>query len=373
MGNTRFAQGRILRHLILAGGGHAHLFVLERLAREQLADLRVTLVNPDPWQYYSGMIPGWLAGYYRLDECRIDLRRLAARAGISFFQKRLGAVDPVSRSVTLDDGSILEYDLLSLDIGSETQLGELGDCAANLLSVKPLPEFQSRWQTLKREATKKPNLSIVVIGAGAAGVELACAIRQALPGGSVTLVAGEDGLLVDHNAGVRRRAAFAMQRLNISVRDLTAVSVTDTVSLADGQTIPADLVIAATGARAPGWLRATGLALDKEGYVLVDSFQRSLSHPEVFAAGDVCARSDLQLQRSGVHSVRAGPVLAHNLSGALNGSELRSFYPRGRTLYLLSTGDKRAIASWGRWSAEGRWVWHWKNAIDRRFVRRFCP
>jgi len=39
---------------------------------------------------------------------------------------------------------------------------------------------------------------------------------------------------------------------------------------------------------------------------------------------------------------------------------------------LLSCGARRAIASWGNWSAQGRWVWAWKDWSDRRFVARYA-
>ncbi len=53
------------------------------------------------------------------------------------------------------------------------------------------------------------------------------------------------------------------------------------------------------------------------------------------------------------------------------GAALRSYRPKARSLYLLACGPKYAIASWGRCSAEGPWVWSWKDWIDRRFIRRF--
>ena len=50
---------------------------------------------------------------------------------------------------------------------------------------------------------------------------------------------------------------------------------------------------------------------------------------------------------------------------------LQTYAPQRRTLYLLSCGERRAIASWGGWTAEGAWVWRWKDRIDRAFVARY--
>jgi NADH dehydrogenase FAD-containing subunit len=191
-------------------------------------------------------------------------------------------------------------------------------------------------------------------------------------GGQVELVASESGLLDGHAESVKRRVARFFARVNVDVHRQLAAATETGISLSDGTLLPADCVIAATGACAPRWLEQSGLQLDTNGYVAVDAFYRSKSHEDVFAAGDVSARQDVAVGRSGVHAVHAGPVLAANLLAALRGGPMRTYRPRRHSLYLLACGPLHAIASWGPWSAEGAWVWHWKDRIDRGFVRRFA-
>jgi selenide,water dikinase len=127
-----------------------------------------------------------------------------------------------------------------------------------------------------------------------------------------------------------------------------------------------------TGVRAPAWPRASGLAVDEHGFVRVDRQLRSVSHPAVFAAGDLAHLTGQERPKSGVYAVRAGPVLAANLRRAIRGQALRPFRAQRQALALIGTGDRRAIASRGWFCAEGRWVWWWKDWIDRRFMARFC-
>ena len=61
------------RHLVLVGGGHSHLFVLEAFARMPQPGTRLTVVAPAPLSVYSGMIPGVLAGQYALRAAQIDV------------------------------------------------------------------------------------------------------------------------------------------------------------------------------------------------------------------------------------------------------------------------------------------------------------
>jgi selenide,water dikinase len=130
-----------------------------------------------------------------------------------------------------------------------------------------------------------------------------------------------------------------------------------------------DTVVMATGAAAPPWLRATALATDERGFVLVDAGLRSVSHPEVFAAGDCATLRDAPQPKSGVYSVRQGATLEENLRNLVARAPLERYAPRAKALALISCGEKYAIAERGSWTAEGAWIWRWKNWIDRRWMR----
>ncbi|RFC39004.1 MAG: pyridine nucleotide-disulfide oxidoreductase family protein [Candidatus Nitrotoga sp. CP45] len=360
--------------LIMAGGGHAQLSVLKTLAQKSLG-IDAVLITPSPYQIYSGMLPGWIAGHYSLSECRIDLRPLAASAGARLIFAQVVGIDAQRCRISLSDGMHLDYDGLSLDVGSEADLSLLEVAGERLLPIKPLANFVQRWPAILNAASQQDHYRLVVVGGGAAGVELAFAAQYAFATqrckqASVALVASEGGILPGHASGVKHRVRALLGQRGIMLYQAQAVGTLEGVALSNGQSLLADCIIAATGARPLAWLRNSGLALDEEGYVLVDAQHRSISHPNVFAAGDVCMRSDIQLAHSGVHAVFAGPVLAHNLIAAINGRVLKSYWPRKKSLYLLATGPKHAIASWGAFSAQGHWVWRWKDWIDRHFMHK---
>ena len=362
------------RRLLLAGGGHVHVQALQALARRPGPDSDVVMVTPSRFPIYSGMLPGWMAGHYTLAQCRLDLAPLAAAAGVELVLDRIDAMDAGERSVSLASGRCLGFELLSLDVGSEIQLAALDGTGAALLPVRPLETFVAQWPRILAAARAGICRRLVVAGGGAAGVELAFAARHALRidglDVAVELVAAEEGVMPEHARGARRRVKRLLERRGIPVHRSPASGVPEGLRLASGERLKADWIIAATGARPPAWLASSGLALDSQGFVLVDEHQRSTSHGSVFAAGDVAAREDVPMTRSGVNAVRAGPVVGDNLMAVLEGKALQAFRPRQRTLFLLSTGPRHAIGVWGRWSLQGRWVWWLKNWIDRRYIRR---
>lgn len=363
-----------MKRLVLAGGGHAHLAVLSALARRPLKGVEVTLVTPDSKQAYSGMLPGWIAGHYTRPEIEIDLESLARRADVTLLQDSIGAMDANSRCVALSDRRQLDYDVLSLDVGSEIDTSWLETLGERLLPLRPLGDFLERWPGILARARDRAGFQVAVVGAGAAGIEVALAVRHAFDreriNGKVYLVAPRDKFLAGHGPGARRRAADWVRRAGVERHVGHAVGTREGLLLPDGGTIPVDRVIAATGAAPPCWLQLSGLRLDEQGYVAVDSYHRSVSHNDVFAAGDVCSREDRHFARSGVHAVRAGPVLAANLAAVVTGGTLREYRPRRRSLYLLACGPRNAIVSWGHLSAGGKWAWRWKDWIDRGFVGR---
>ncbi len=106
--------------------------------------------------------------------------------------------------------------------------------------------------------------------------------------------------------------------------------------------------------------------------MLVRPTLASTGDDAVFATGDCAELIGQRLDKAGVYAVRQGPVLAENLRRRIRGEPLMAYRPQARALAILSTGDGRAVASWGdRFAVEGRWVWWWKDWIDRRFVEGF--
>src|SRR5436309_326903 len=342
-----------VKRILLIGAGHAHAVVLRSLAENALYGARITLVAPYPRQIYSAMLPGVIAGHYAQREAIIDVARLAERAYVEFVRGAVEEFDAARRSVTLRDGKQIGFDLASLNVGSRVDSSVPGS-THHALAVKPFERFI--------DLLKIPD-RVAIAGAGAAGAELAMALRYA--GSAVTLYSEQSGF----PPALEKRVTSALRRAGVDFRPgmpVTAVENGPTV-IAGSARQSFDLLIWATGAAPWPWLRGSGLALDEKGFVRVKETLRSVSHPEIFAAGD-CAALD---PKSGVYSVRQGALLVENLRHLVRNEGLEAYQPNPRALLLLSCGARYAIAQRGEWTAQGSWVWHRKDWIDRRWVRSF--
>ena len=368
-------NSNLQKHLVLLGAGHAHVHVLSTLAAQPIPGVKITLIAPYPRQMYSGMVPGFVAGHYTLEDCVIPLEPLLKNTGIRWLARSASAIDAEACTVTLDDGTVLPYDWLSVNTGpvQNRQLMEqtLPGAREHGLFVRPIEAFGALWPQVVELAQKRA-LRVAVIGAGAAGIELAMAMAYRLPTSSVTIVTGDTPVAANYTPAVQQRVLDALKQRNITVLNDLAVGIqSGEVLLTSGARLACDVPVIATGGQAPAWLAGSGLALDEQGFIAVDATQRATQHPNVFAVGDVSTRVDLPLARSGVYAVRAGPALLTNLRAVVAGTEPSPHLPPSSTLNLLSCGDTFAIASWGQYSAQGRWVWRLKDWIDRSFMKRY--
>jgi len=365
-----------MKRLILAGGGHAHLHVLRTLAAQRWPDVEVVLISPYQRQIYSGMLPGWIAGHYQIEQCAAALKPLAEAAGVRFIQDRVIGVDASRRIVRCAEAGDIPYDLISIDTGAMVDVSSLAATGVALLPIRPLEAFVVGWERQLASFVGAGKARLAVVGAGAAGVELALAARYRLANllgasrAEVFLIEGR-GLLAGHGDRVIREVARQLD--SHGVRRLPGHVAGSPVGLIfpDGREMGIDCVIGTTGVRPAPWLSTSNLALADDGFIAVGDGQRSTSHPQVFAAGDVASRVDLPHAKSGVYAVRAGPVLSANLQRSLSGQAIRPHKPQRRTLYLLATGPKEAVASWSGLSMTGAWAWRWKDWIDRRFMKQY--
>jgi selenide,water dikinase len=381
----RHFEASDLKDLVLLGGGHSHVGVLKRFGARPAPGVRLTVISRDARTPYSGMLPGLIAGHYAFEDAHIDLEPLCRFAGARWYQDEAIALDLAERKVVCKGRAPIRYDLLSINVGSTPGTPEVAGAAESLVPVKPIRQFIARWEALcHRVVSRESPIRIGVVGAGAGGVEILLAVQfrlgklLAAQGRSADhlqyyLFTDTERILPAHN--VRTRRIFERILAQRHVRVLTGQAVVGigegTLRCADGGEYAVDQVLWATGASAAPWLAQSGLAVDERGFVEVADTLQSLSHPEVFAAGDIAALVEHPRPKSGVFAVREGKALVRNLRRALAGRPLAPFRPQRQFLSLISTGERYAVASRNGWALEGRLLWRWKDWIDRRFIRTF--
>lgn len=368
-------------HIVLVGGGHTHVQVLEAFGDRPEPGARLTLVTDRRETPYSGMLPGHIAGHYAREAMHIDLRRLAERCRVAFVPQAAAGIDRGRRELLLADGARLPYDTLSLNVGITPDLSGMAGADRFALAVKPISSLLDRLDAVFAAAgTTHGPRRILVVGGGPAGVEIALALRTRLdPAGQaagrpwIGLAAG-GGLVPTLNAGVQRKVRAALARRDVALLDpCRIVEITPEEAVDEtGRRIATDLVIVSTAARAPDWLASTGLACAADGSVLTRPTLATLDDEAIFAVGDCAAIAGDRREKAGVFAVRQGPPLIANLRRRVRGDPLQTYRAQHDILTILSTGDGGAIAGRGTWLAvEGRWVWLWKDWLDRRFMTRF--
>ena len=369
-----------MKRLVLIGGGHSHVEVLRRFGMQPPAGAELVLVSPHADTPYSGMLPGWIAGHYTRNECHIDLVPLAGFARCRWLQTSCNGINADARLVFCENGQTLAFDVVSVDIGSRSPALETPGAVEHALAVRPIDRFMAAWEEVCRMAAAgRAPRHVAMVGAGAAGAEVLLSMQHRLheivPALRTEFELIGDGpeLLPGHNAPARTMLTRVLEERGVTLRPNSRVERVDRgrLLLQDGAAIASELIAWATGASPSLWPRCVGLATDERGFILVNDALQSVSHPDVFAAGDIATVRNHPRPKSGVFAVRAGPPLEHNLRRVLQGLPPVPWRPQRHALALITTGDRHAIASRGDLALQGDWVWRWKNSIDRRFMRRY--
>ena len=366
--------------LVLIGGGHAHALVLESMIARPI-DADVTVVVDRPIAIYSGMVPGYVAGQYRVEQLQIDVPALAARAGARIVPESARSIDADGRRVVPTTGEPLPYDLASVNIGSTVAGLDLPGVRDHAIPTRPIADFVERIDALVGDIGQRRSSDTcraVVVGGGAGGVEVAFSLDARLkamagPPIEVTLLNRSERVIESYPAGLARRVERYAGTRGIQIRNRTRVDAVtaDSVQLDSGESIPADVVVWVTGAVSHPVFRSSDLPTDPRGFVRIRSTLQLEEHDDIFAAGDCGTFIDYpRTPKAGVHAVRQGPILIDNLRASLAGRPLQTYTPQPEFLTLLNLGDGRALGVKRGVTFEGRWVMWLKDYIDRAFMKR---
>ena len=344
-----------------------------RHIREKVpASVSITLVSDHPYLYYSGMVPEYLGGVYREDEVRLDLISLCERHGIDWIHGRAEALDVRRNEITLSDGRTVAGDVVAFDVGSMTP-GTKPDAVV----AKPLHRITAFASRVIDMLESDKNHTVAIVGGGAAGVEVALNLAQ-----RVRRLGADQRIrihLYEANSRVLHQFPQAMSKdaLRLLVDSGVRVDLGNRPEAVGQHGLRSatgeheyDALLWATGTKGPDFFKDAGLLTDSRGFVHTDKQLRVLGRGNLFASGDsALVKGYEQLARIGVHAVKQGPILLHNIAAAVNEKEsLHSFAPYPISPIIISTGMPSAWWLAGSVWFRNKFALGIKHQIDRKWI-----
>lgn len=357
--------------LVLVGAGHAHLAVIAGANRLRQAGLDPVLIAPATFDY-SGLAGAVLSGAMAAEDASINIAALARAHRVEHRVGLVTKLDRAARTLTLSDGSVVPYDLVSFNIGST--VGELAGTHPDVWPVKPLTNLFDLRQAIVPDPTAGRSPSFIVVGDGPTAFELAASLiglHERMKRQHDVILVGRDTDAGWAPAGAGRHLVHALEGRGLRrIRASVVGHAEGGVRLNDGRTLACNHLVVATGLRAPALMTTFGLPLDPLGRLQVTPTLQSVDDPAVFAAGDCAAIEGSPRPFAGVFGVRAAGVLLDNLCATSKGKPLRPYRPQARWLSILDLADGTALAMRGHLWFAGRLALRLKRHLDLGFVRR---
>ncbi|MDT8378794.1 MAG: FAD-dependent oxidoreductase [Desulfotignum sp.] len=368
------------KHLVLVGGGHAHMVTLDRLGQFVDKGFRATVIGPSEYHYYSGMGPGMLGGTYSPEQIRFNTRKWVESRGGEFVTDRVTRIFPGDRQVETGSGIRIDYDVVSFNAGSYIPLPGLEtagkDRPANLYPVKPIEQLMDASAALRTLFAEK-KVTVNVVGGGPSSAEVAGNVWQLAQDSRgymphIRILCGSRfmGRFSDR---IRSRVKQVLEKRGIViVKNARVKSVTESqITLSSGERFDTDFTFLAAGVIPSPIFENSGLAVGPDKGLRVNKYLQSVADPRIFGGGDCIHFEPRPLDKVGVYAVRQNPILFHNLMAALEGRPLMSFDPGQDYLLVFNLGGRQGVLKKKNIVFSGRLAFTIKDYIDTKFMKKF--
>jgi demethylphylloquinone reductase len=343
--------------ICILGGGFGGLYTalrLNQLPWEHGQKPEITLIDrqtnfvftPLLYELITGEMQGW--------EIAPPFAELFKGTDIRFVQGSVDWIDNQQKSVTLEDGTEIDYDRLVLALGCETPSESVSGVTEHAIPFRSLQDayrLDAKLRLLEASATEK--IRIAIVGAGYSGVEVACKLADRLKErGRIRLIQSRDTILPEAPEFNRNAALKALEQRGIWVDLETTVSeiTADSIGLIyKGATdiIPVDIVMWTVGNQVSPAISHFGLPLNSQGKITVTETLQVTNYPEIYALGDAAAILDLDgksIPTTAQSALQQSDFVAWNVWSSLTDRPLLPF--RYTNLgEMMALGNDNAVLS----------------------------
>jgi demethylphylloquinone reductase len=285
--------------ICILGGGFGGLYTalrLHQLVWEPGQKPEITLIDRHTNFVFTPLLYELITGEMQSWEIAPPFAELLKGTDIRFVQGSVDWIDKTQKSVTLEDGTEIDYDRLVLALGCETPAESVPGVTEHAISFRSLADaykLDAKLRILAASSTEK--IRIAIVGAGYTGVEVACKLADRLKErGRIRLIQSRDQILPNAPEFNRNAALKALEQRGVWVDLETNVSeiTADSIGLIyKGQTdiIPVEIVMWTVGNQVSPAINHFGLPLDPHGKIKVAQTLQVTENPDIFALGDAAA------------------------------------------------------------------------------------
>ncbi|MCT9819389.1 NAD(P)/FAD-dependent oxidoreductase [Microbacterium sp. W1N] len=350
-----------LPHVVIVGGGFAGINAARALRG---APVRVTLIDRRVYNTFQPLLYQVATGGLNPGDVTHFLRSLRiAQPNLDIVHEHLMEIDTAARTVRLLDGQTIAFDYLVLANGVTTAYHGTPGAKENSFAVYSRSQaiairdtLFTRLERATQQGDRRRGLTVVVIGGGPTGVEMAGALAELRDQGlepaypelegdafRIVLVQRSEEILKPFTPKLRRYAKAELARRHVEVRLGSGVAEVraDAVALSDGTVIPSDLTVWATGVAPHEEVRFWNLPLDDGDRIRVGEDLQVEGLPGIFAAGDV-AIAPQDLPQLAQPAIQGGAHIGRQIQRILRGEPTQRFeyYDKGQ---LAIIGRRSAV------------------------------
>lgn len=364
--------------ILILGGGFSGISILRELEKtlKDVRNVKITLVNEDNFFLYTPMLPELASGSIRPSNISIPLRMMCKKA--EFIQAKVSSIDLNSKMVAITrpfDGKVrvLNYDYLVIAIGSTTNFFGNKRIEKHAFTLKTIQDAIGIKTHLihmleiadaeENEAAQEKLLTMVVVGAGFAGVEtigeLNHFVRDSVKSFyhninpdniKMILLAASNSILPELGETVGKKAMETLQKAGVKIiLNTKAVDAgEDYVFLGSGETIPCDTLLWTAGVTLDPVV--TNLDCEhKSGRIVVDGYLKLPKTQNVYALGDCAAITDTKTgglyPPTAQHALRESKIVAHNLKCSIIGKDKPKQFNYESKGMMAIIGKRQGIAA----------------------------